>query len=168
MPRAALPARLIRQHTAAALLIARALSAFHASLVSPRTQVSFNLAWADAVLLTGISLRMRKPAGLCVMQTAATNSAELLSPASKHLSRLAEHELVDMGQVARDLKEQQRGSRGPAKTKRVSTCKGVCAYAGCKIKKPKRPQLRCGACGGGGGAFYHLPCFFAVHRCCIA
>ena len=31
-------------------------------------QVNFNLEWADKILTSGISLRKRKPAGLCVMQ----------------------------------------------------------------------------------------------------
>ena len=31
----------------------------------------------------------------------------------------------------------------------------------------KRPQTRCQSCGEGHGAYYHLPCFFNVHRCCV-
>ena len=86
-----------------------------------RAQVNFCLEWADARLRAVKPLRRRKPAALCVMQAAATNSAELLSPASKHLQQLAEHELVDMGMVAKELKAQQRGARGPASKKRMET-----------------------------------------------
>ena len=99
------------------------------------------------------------------MQAAATNSAEFLSPASKRQQARAEHELVDMGQVARDLRAKASGSRGPKSKARLKVQCGKCAYAGCKIAKPKRSQLRCGACGGGAGRFYHLRCFFASHRC---
>ena len=41
---------------------------------------------------------------------------------------------------------------------------GKCNYANCDIDVPLQPQLRCGACNGGKGAYYHLPCFFATHR----
>ena len=104
-----------------------------------------------------------------------TNSAEFLSPASEHDQRRAEHELVDMGAVALALYEQDAagGSHGPRKqtvsltthVSRVSPQKGVCAYSQCQIVKPKRPQNRCFACRDGRGAYYHLQCFFAVHRC---
>ena len=47
------------------------------------------------------TLRRRSPAGLCVLQAQATNTSGLLSPASKHLQKITEHELVDMGAVAR-------------------------------------------------------------------
>eukprot|EP00966_Prymnesium_polylepis_P028973 671753-Prymnesium_polylepis.1 len=70
-----------------------------------------------------------------------------------------------MGDVALQEKAQTRGARGPTSKARVSRKCGQCAYTGCKIAKPKRPQLRCGACGGGSGRYYHLPCFFATHRC---
>ena len=44
----------------------------------------------------------------------------------------------------------------------MNECNG--AYKDCKISKPKRVQLRCNACGGGKGRYYHWPCFFATHQ----
>ena len=74
----------------------------------------------------------------------------------------AEHELVDMGEVAQmmALKHPKRGG------KRWSTKKGKCAYAGCERRpfEPLRPQMRCGSCNKGHGAYYHRRCFFKVHR----
>ena len=111
-------------------------------------------------------LRRRKPASLCVMEAGATNSADTLNPASAYLQQLAEHELVDMGIVALKQKAKARGSRGYASKQRAPRQKGVCGLHGCKITKPKRPQLRCCACNNGRGAYYHMECFFKVHRCC--
>jgi hypothetical protein len=125
------------------------------------TKVNFALGYAQEVLSSVPTLRRRSPAGLCVLQAQATNTSGLLSPASKHLQKITEHELVDMGAVAR---LNQRTSPAGRKKAKAKTQKGGCAYAHCTITKPKRPQLRCGPCRGGEGAFYHLPCFFACHR----
>ena len=57
------------------------------------------------------------------------------------------------------------------KCKRVEVKRGVCAYEGCPLLcgepslLPKRSPYRCGSCAAGAGAYYHLPCFFACHRC---
>ena len=125
------------------------------------TKVNFALGYAQEVLSSMQTLRKRSPAALCVMLAQAGNSAELLSPASKHVQRIAEHELIDMGAVAREVATKHHATKKSAMSK---TKKGECAFAGCDIEKPKRPQLRCGACRGGEGAYYHLPCFFACHR----
>ena len=133
---------------------------------SARAKVAFSRQWADSVLRAAKPLRRRKPASLCVMETGATNSADMLSPASTFLQQLAEHELVDMGVVARKAKAAKRGARGPEKKRRVQTCRGACGYTGCpRTGLPKRTQLRCGACNKGRGVYYHMGCFFKVHRC---
>ena len=48
---------------------------------------------------------------------------------------------------------------------------GVCAYRDCPglcggpmARNARRTKFFCGACNGGKGAFYHLPCFNACHR----
>jgi hypothetical protein len=125
------------------------------------TKVNFSLGYAQEVLASVPTLRIRSPAGLCVMQAQATNSSGLLSPASSHLQKITEHELVDMGAVARELYKTTPAGRRKANAR---TQKGVCAYEHCNITTPKRPQERCGSCRGGRGAFYHMPCFFACHR----
>ena len=134
------------------------------------TQVEFCLQWASRILDATPPLRERKPAGLCIMKAGAgmINSDDYLSPASKHVQRRAEHELVDMGKVALELKElnRQGGTRGPPKKAvRVSSLKVVCGYSQCAIEKPTRPQFKCLSCRDGGGAYYHIPCFFCCHRC---
>ena len=96
------------------------------------------------------------------MQAGGWN-ADLLNPASASASRRAEHELTDMGAVARKLDMQAKQAR--KKTKPASVKVGQCGYAGCGISKPARPQLRCGSCKDGKGAYYHMECFFATHRC---
>ena len=83
-------------------------------------------------------------------------NADALNPASQLQMRGAEHELIDMGKVAKALDETQPLRGG----KRHSTKKGVCAYAECQGGMEKRPQLRCGSCRDGQGAYYHLGCFF--------
>jgi hypothetical protein len=84
--------------------------------------------WSRATLeRKDLTLRKRKPAGLCVMQAGATNSVDLLSPASTRDQARAEHELVDMGAVAQTLKAQSRGTCGPASKARPSVKCGQCA-----------------------------------------
>ena len=115
------------------------------------------------------ALRRRKPASLCIDSAAATNAAELLSPASGHVQQMAEHELVDMGSAARDAAN-PAGKRGP-KTKSVSTPRGVCGFEDCPIRKgvvtalTKCAQYFCGSCKGGKDSYYHLGCFFKCHKC---
>ena len=113
------------------------------------------------MFLSTTPARMRWPAGLCVMHAGLLNSGDCLCPASIHDMRSAEHELVDMGEVALALAAKQPLRGG----KRWATKKGKCAYEKCAVSKPVRPQHRCGSCNGGRGAFYHPRCFFAVHRC---
>ena len=91
------------------------------------------------------------------------NTNGYLCAANRQLMRLAEHELVNMHDVARQLDVTHRRRDGkPHPTKR-----GKCAYKDCGIDKPARAQHRCGSCCDGRGAYYmyHLPCFFATHRC---
>ena len=107
-------------------------------------------------------LRRRKPAALCIMQTVSTNSGELLNPASAYAQRTAEHELVDMTEVAKGLFAAKKGRKD--RKKRVCYQRGKCMHEGCT--KKARAKFRCPACGEGKGAFYHLPCFFKTHRCC--
>ena len=79
----------------------------------------------------------------------------------------AEHELVDCGDAVRKLGfRTTKAPQGPKKRKRIPN--GTCNYADCPGVEgglKKTTQLRCGACKDGKGAFYHLPCFFACHRC---
>ena len=110
-------------------------------------------------------MRKRWPAALCVMHAGLTNVAELLNPASKRLMSMAEHELVDMGEVALEMDKKKPLPKVNGKRRRHYPCKGVCMLAGCTIKKPKRSQLRCGSCKDGAGGYYHLGCFFKAHRC---
>ena len=121
------------------------------------------------VLETVRALRKNKPAGLCIMSAGATNAADFLSPASAHVQKVAEHELVDMGAAARKAARPAH-KRGP-KQKKVSTPRGVCGYADCPLRTgedtslPARDQYYCGACKEGKGCFFHLGCFFKCHRC---
>ena len=62
---------------------------------------------------------------------------------------------------------------GRKKRKRIPN--GACVFDECPIKLgdpdtelAKTTQLRCPSCAGGKGAFYHLPCFHACHRCYFA
>ena len=122
-------------------------------------------------------MRVRTPVAMCVAATEATNSADHLSPASAHAMRLAEHELVDMGYVTRMEGFRTKAAlEGPKARKRVPN--GRCNYSLCPKKVDPQsakgrelaaePQLRCGSCKDGHGAYYHLPCFFACHRCHFA
>ena len=86
-------------------------------------QVQFVRGWTHEVLSNAKSLRCRRPASLCVMQSSGTNSADLLSPASAHVQRMAEHELVDMGAVAKDA--EAASSKHRSRRKRVQTQRGV-------------------------------------------
>ena len=122
--------------------------------------------WATAVLKRVKPIRKCVPAGLCVMQTVSTNSGDFLNPASAYAQRSAEHELVDMGDVAKELFKSKKGRK--KKKKKVSSKKGKCAFEGCPGHAKgwtKRPRFRCGACNSGKGAYYHIPCFFGCHRC---
>ena len=125
-------------------------------------------AWATSVLNRVKPLRKRKPAGLCVMETVSTNSGDLLNPASAYAQHQAEHELVDMGQLAKVLFQAKKGRQ--SRKKRVFAKMGVCRFKDCPGPDKgwaKRPTLRCGPCNKGKGAYYHLPCFFRTHRCYI-
>ena len=59
-------------------------------------------------------------------------------------------------------KRAKKAPKGPKARKSIPN--GPCHYAGCQ-EDTKTSQLRCNACKGGKGAFYHLPCFHASHRC---
>ena len=103
------------------------------------------------------------------MTAGFTNASELLSPASGHIQKLAEHELCDMGGAARAAAN-PLSKRGPKK-KNISTPRGVCGYADCPTHSkeathlPKRDRFFCAACRDGKGSYYHLQCFFKCHRC---
>ena len=78
-----------------------------------------------------------------------------------------------MGAVIRDAGFRIRKRiEGRKKRKRIPN--GACAFDECPIRLgeatslSKTTQLRCAACKGGKGAFFHLPCFFASHRCYFA
>ena len=126
--------------------------------------------WAQAVLDRVKSFRKRQPPGLCLAGASLTNSADFLSPASKHLMKRAEHELCDMGTAVRAQGfRTKKAADGPKPRKRVPS--GPCNWDGCAAagpKKPKTPQTYCPSCRDGAGAFYHLPCFFKCHRCYFA
>ena len=102
------------------------------------------------------------------MHAGVTNVGELLNPASARLMEMAEHELVDMGKVALKMDKSHPLARVNGVRKKHSACKGVCAFQGCPGPRgglSKRSNLRCTSCGGGVGAYYHMECFFKVHRC---
>ena len=132
------------------------------------TRVSFALAWASEVFDAVKPLRERSPVGMCIMDATATNSAELLSPASAHVMKRAEHELVDGSAVTRALGFRTCATtQGPKKRKAVPY--GVCGYGQCpKPGGVATSQLRCGSCRDGKGAYYHLACFHRCHRCYYA
>lgn len=142
--------------------------AYPCSLVC--AQVNFCTLWAESVLASYVPLRKRRPASLCIAQMLSTNAAELCTPANARVARLTEHELTDMGMVAR---EETAKRRGPCrKTSKLSIHKGKCAYVCCPRAQdnyigplPVRPQLFCQSCNDGKGSYFHLKCFFAVHRC---
>ena len=97
-----------------------------------------------------------------MMHAGNLNADGMLNAASRHVMRDAEHELRDMGKVARALDKSYPLYGGKKhRIKRGASC----AYEGCEgpEDEPKRPQHRCGACRDGRGAFYHLPCYFKCH-----
>ena len=134
-----------------------------------RTKVQFCLDYAQEVFNRVAPMRQRTPVGMCIMQAQVTNSAEYCSPASAHVMARTEHELVDMGEVTRALGFRTcKAKKGPKKRKGIP--KGTCFYTDCPgvdggLKKTT--QLRCTSCKDGKGAYYHLPCFFRTHRCCV-
>lgn len=126
--------------------------------------------WAEHVLAGYVPLRKRKPAALCIAQRMSTNSSELCTPANARVARLTEHELVDMGLLVRDESAKKRGRT--RKTSSLAIKKGKCGFGGCPRAMnnyiwalPVKSQLFCHACKDGKGSYYHLQCFFAVHRC---
>lgn len=132
-------------------------------------QVSFGQRWATSVLQRVRPLRKHWPAGLCLMHSGLSNVEAWLNPASKLLMSMCEHELTDMGEVARVLDKKKPLPKVKGKRRRHSVCVGKCGYKECDPKKPiakaKRSQLRCNACNNGDGQYYHMDCFFKVHRC---
>ena len=130
------------------------------------TKVSFVLAWAQEQFDHRTPARKRTPVGMCILQAAATNSADYANPASAHVMQRTEHELVNCGSVVRKLGFRTcKTPQGPKKRKCIPN--GACYYEGCQ-EDTKTTQLRCGSCKDGKGAFFHLPCFFATHRCTFA
>lgn len=95
-----------------------------------------------------------------------------MSSANRRHANMKEHELVDMSFVARELNLQKR-QRGPRrKTSSLPIHKGVCGFQDCPVLSRnyvgalvQRPTTYCQSCLGGKGSYYHLPCFFKVHRC---
>ena len=137
------------------------------------TKVSFCKSWATDVFDRVAPMRKRTPVGMCIMQAGITNTADHVSPASAHGSSRAEHELVDCGHAVREQGfRTQKPHDGPKKRKAVPY--GKCSYAECPVRKKKKTalnpttQLRCMSCKDGKGAWYHVPCFFACHRCTFA
>ena len=133
------------------------------------TKAKFVLGYAQEVFDSIKPMRKRMPPGMCIMQAAASNSAEYCSPASAHVQKRTEHELVNCGDVVRALGYRtQKAPEGPKARKRIPN--GACEWSlqrnghKCQEKKPTS-QLRCGACNSGEGAWWHVPCFFATHRC---
>ena len=134
-----------------------------------RTKANYVLGYAQEVFDYIKPMRKRMPPGMCIMQAGVTNSGEYCSPASVHVQKRTEHELVDCGNAVRALGfRTQKAPEGPKARKRIPNgpCQWSLARNGCKCEQDtKTTQLRCGACNGGKGAFWHLPCFFATHRC---
>lgn len=138
----------------------------------PCWQTKYCQAWADHVLSSSKPLRKRFPAALAIWATGSTNSAQMCTPASSRIARLTEHELVDLSTAVR---QKQCGKRGrPRLTSRLSIPKGKCFYDKCPRAVenylgplPKRPATKCMSCNHGKGAYYHLSCFFCVHRCVL-
>ena len=137
--------------------------------MAKRTKAKFVLGYAQEVFDSVKPMRKRMPAGMCIMQAGATNSAEYCSPASVHVQKRTEHELVDCGRAVRSLGYRtQKAPEGPKKRKRIPN--GPCEWSlerngeQCQ-EDTKTSQLRCGPCNGGRGAFWHLACFHATHRC---
>lgn len=139
------------------------------------SQVAFCQKWADDILQSCKPMRQRKPAALSISNTNSTNASALCTPASSHISRLAEHELVDMSYVARAAYAQKNCRQGRRKPSRMlSVSKGTCHYQECPVLQkgykgplPKLTHYRCPSCKDGNGAFYHIGCFFHVHRCVL-
>ena len=133
------------------------------------------LIWADIILNQSGTMRQRGVGGLSWrnLSSLGSTSISFASPTSTQ-PRIVAHELVDTSIVIRAAAlEKQKTKRGP-KTKSENLClrKGKCAYAECPVAQPgytgllvKRPTTRCNACKEGSGAYYHMPCFFAVHSC---
>ncbi len=112
-------------------------------------------------------LRDRWPAGLCIYlaghlaseKSSGGSAPDYLNPASLRDMGIAEHSVVDMAVVAKELNEKCKRRGG----KIYYVKKRKCSYAECKITKPKLGRYFCGACRGGKGRYYHLPCFNETH-----
>lgn len=128
--------------------------------------------WADFVLETYRPIRRKRPASLAIWKAEISNSGELCTPASSKIARLTEHELIDLSV---SLRQAQCGKKGrPKLTKNLSIPKGKCHFSACPAAHagysgplPKRPCTKCMSCCNGKGAYYHLQCFFRVHRCVL-
>ena len=127
------------------------------------SKVSFMQRWAQEQFDSRKPLRKRMPAGMCIRQAAATNTSTHANAASAHVMQRTEHELVDMGDVTRAMGfRTKQAHEGPKKRKGIPH--GKCHYVNCPTPA-KSSQKRCQSCKGGTGAYYHLPCFFATHKC---
>ena len=87
-------------------------------------------------------------------------------PTSQNPSTQAEreHKLVNMGDIGRAAVKRKQGLQKKTIHKKARRCKGSCNYGDCPTPS-KTSQLRCMACNGGKGAYYHLDCFFDTHHC---
>lgn len=144
----------------------------HTRSAHMRSQVQFCLQWAEQMLQSTAPLRRRRPAALCLTATSSTNSSDLCTPANSHIMKLTEHELVDTSLAAREEQAHRPGRRRPSRN--LSIPRGRCNYSECpaaapnyKGPLPKRTHLLCPSCMDGTGAYYHLQCFHAVHRCAL-
>ena len=141
-------------------------SIMHQSLApkveSKGTKANFIRLWAEEVLTTVRPFRSRIPKGICIV--AQPGNADLVSTGSASTNRLAEHELQNMGDVVRSMGYRTRAAHeGPKKRRRIPN--GKCFYGDdCRCAQ-RTSQLHCRACNEGKGAYWHLPCFFATHRC---
>lgn len=127
-------------------------------------KVRFCDRWASDVLLKSRPLRTRWPPGLCV-QLSGLSNAESLNAASQAQASITEHEPIDMSEVASKLNVTNPLYGRKRHRTKTATCKyDNCPHKYAISKYVRAGKIRCGACGGGKGWFYHLPCFVACHR----
>ena len=127
------------------------------------TKANFVRKWASDVLDSSPRFRLRTSKGLCLMQ-GSTNNSTLTMNGSARLAARTEHQLEDAGQALRNQGFNLPGPDSPRKPVPY----GKCFYADCPWTDTpgrKTTQKVCMSCKQGKGAYYHLECFFATHRC---
>ena len=114
------------------------------------TVIAFATRYATEVICS-VSMRRRVPAHLQPYVTALAVRAPLASPSLETRAMREAHKLINA---------YARAKAASASGVRVTGRGKSCSINGCK-RLPVRPHFWCPGCG----AWYHLECYFEVHRC---